>query len=78
MEYFDLTNIGLILDIIGAILLYKYGLPSTITRNQPTLLVRNYTKKETRQMIVCILLSHVGIIFLISGFVLQFIGNVKT
>ena len=77
MEYINFTNIGLILDIFGVLLLFFYGFPSKISRQKPTLVVRNYTDKENKNIIKHFLLSNITIVLIIIGFVLQLLGNFK-
>ena len=60
MEYINFTNIGLILDIFGVLLLFFYGFPSKISRQKPTLVVRNYTDKENKNIIKHFLLSNIA------------------
>jgi len=71
-----ISSIGLILDIIGAIIIYKFGLPENVDRSGTTYLIsdevdkneKDKAKKYDRN-------SSWGISFLIIGFMLQGISN---
>ena len=76
MELFSLTNIGLLLDIIGVFLLFVYGLPSKISRSQSVLLIREITPKEKKQAVRIYIMAHFAIVILIAGFILQLLGNI--
>ena len=70
-----LSPVGLLLDVIGAILIYLYGLPEEISRkgtvyivaeevdDSEKIKVTNYDRK-----------SKIGFYFLIIGFLLQFLS----
>ncbi len=70
-----ITNIGLVLDIIGALIIWKYGLPSAVTKSTHPLIFRNPTEKEKQDVNISPIMAHLGIVFLILGFCLQFLGN---
>lgn len=76
MEYFTFNNIGLTLDIIGAIIIYRYGLPSAETRSNHAVAYSDPTPKEIRDVKITKILSPLGIILLIVGFVFQLLGNI--
>jgi len=76
MEYFTLNNIGLFLDIIGAVIIYKYGLPSAETRSIHAIAFSDPSDKEKRDIKTTKVLSPVGIILLIIGFFFQLLGNI--
>lgn len=70
------STIGLLCDIIGAIILFKNGLPSNISDGS-TLVVeesekdeykRNKRNKSIKKM------AHGGLIIIIFGFILQLVG----
>lgn len=70
----DFTHLGLILDIIGAILLFLFGLPSIINTPDHITTERRLSKFEKIQNKAIAILAHLGIILLILGFILQYIG----
>ena len=76
MTIFTLTNIGLMLDIIGAIIIFKYGLPSAETRSIHALSFSDPTEKEIKDIKVSKIMSPAGILTIILGFFLQLIGNI--
>ena len=75
------NSIGLVLDIVGAIVLFKYGFPPALENNRDgTFMIsgsgdsqaeKEALKKDKQYK--C--LSMVGLIFLIIGFILQLISN---
>ncbi|MBX7204439.1 MAG: hypothetical protein K1X81_03340 [Bacteroidia bacterium] len=87
-EFNWFSSIGIILDIIGALLLFRYGLPSEYIETPPEnmgVLGANpiweedeYKKMEAdieKRNKKIIFWSRVGLGCLIIGFVLQFIGT---
>lgn len=76
MTIFSLINIGLITDIIGALIIYKFGLPSAATRSIHALSFQDPTHKEIIEIKITRFMSPVGVILLIVGFTLQLLGNI--
>ena len=70
------TNIGLIADIVGAILIFKFGLPSVETRNLHLLVLSHPTDVEKKENSFASVMSYAGITILIIGFFLQLIGSI--
>jgi hypothetical protein len=71
-----LNSIGLVLDIVGAIILFKYGLPENINRKGEVGLVTGETDaEEVAKAELYDRWGRVGLILLILGFALQLIGN---
>jgi hypothetical protein len=74
--------IGLILDIVGVLLLFKYGLPSKIEDAEGGFVLTSEGKpKEIRERIIkknkrIYFWSHFGLFLLIIGFILQVISAV--
>lgn len=71
--------IGLCFDIVGVIMLFKYGLPSKVQENADSLSLeessqKEYNRKGSNKRIIC--LSYTGIIMLIVGFVIQLLANI--
>lgn len=71
-----INSLGLIFDIIGVLILFKYGLPSNVSKNGEvgmTFLTKDnedekkYKKYKFR--------SNIGLIIIIIGFILQIISN---
>ena len=70
------TLLGLILDILGALLLWRYGLPPDIRRGGVVHLIAEHTDDaEARKAARFDRLSHVGIALLALGFALQRMGT---
>ena len=75
-----LICVGLGLDIIGVILLYRYGLSNKLPEQGMTIRWPNGeteedVKKIERDKRHIIFLSHCGITLLVLGFILQIIGT---
>ncbi len=70
-----LNSIGLIFDIVGACLLFRYGLPSKFNEPPTLLLQDGLSEKEIKanKKIQC--LANVGLICLILGFIFQLVSN---
>jgi hypothetical protein len=73
-----LTIIGLVLDIIGVIMVFKYGLPSRVkekgsafggTETSDQELKRNAGNRSIE------IRANVGLVFLLLGFVFQLVAN---
>lgn len=70
------NSIGLAFDIIGAMLMWKYGLPEQISRDGAVnIVVENVdnTEKEKAHRYDCN--AGYGIFLLVIGFVLQLVSN---
>ncbi|MBI9068744.1 MAG: hypothetical protein JEZ09_15725 [Salinivirgaceae bacterium] len=67
-------NIGLIIDIIGVILLYLFGMPEALF-NHGNFFHDFRSKEDISYINMAKYLSILGIILLIVGFALQIIGN---
>jgi len=76
MDFSNIINsIGLGLDIIGVLILFKYGLPSKMHMPPKLLLENDLAKKEKQENKNIKRWAHAGLIILLIGFILQFIGN---
>lgn len=71
-----MNSIGLIVDIIWAILLFKFWLPEDINRSGATFIITNEVNEEEKNKAqkydFC---GKVGLILLIAGFIFQLISN---
>jgi hypothetical protein len=73
-----LTNIGLFLDIIGVLFLFKYGLPSNISQTGSVNLILEQTNEnEIHKWKKYNRMSRVGLLFILIGFVLQILSNLS-
>ncbi|MGE4545851.1 MAG: hypothetical protein AB7D06_17300 [Pedobacter sp.] len=71
-----LNSGGLSLDIIGAVLIFKFGLPEPIGRDGYTyFMVRTEDDQEEKQSKTYDFLAKAGIWFLILGFAFQLLSN---
>jgi hypothetical protein len=70
-------SIGLVLDIIGVVLLFLYGLPADVTRSglSPLLLDDRPNPEELQKAKHYDRLGYLGLVLLIAGFALQLLGN---
>lgn len=71
-----LNSIGLFLDIIGVIILWRFGLPETINRKGYSYMVREEIDEEQIKRVKKYdKYSFVGLCILITGFVFQIVSN---
>ena len=81
------SQIGLICDIVGVLILFKYGLPSPYseqTLNQSFITIEMPAKKHEervkpilRRNRIIKIWAHIGLTFLVLGFLGQFVGTLK-
>ena len=71
-----LNDTGLVVDIIGAVLLFKFGLPDSINRKGHIYLITEQNNpEEERKCQQYDRFGKLGLIFIIIGFLLQVISN---
>jgi len=71
-----ISSIGLILDIIGAIIIFRFGLPENISRTGNQYIVTSRKdQSEIDKAKLYDFMSLIGISLLIIGFILQGIAN---
>ena len=71
-----INTIGLIIDIIGIILLFKFGLPSEVSKTGDVLLLLEETNEsEKRKWIRYNTWSKIGLGLIIIGFLFQIWSN---
>lgn len=71
-----LNSIGLVLDIVGAVMLWRYGLPETISREGRKFLVTGQIDEADKARAARHdFLSKIGIFLLITGFSLQLLSS---
>ena len=68
---YDLNNIGLILNLIGALLLFIFGTPFRWDTSN-NIIWRDPTKKQKFKKKLSDILSSLGMFLVIIGFTLQF------
>ena len=70
------NDLGLIIDIAGALLLFKYGLPADIDRNGHTYRITSeIDHDEVRKGQLYDRRGKAGLVMLVIGFALQLISN---
>jgi hypothetical protein len=69
-----ISSIGLFLDILGAIIIFLYGVPKIIPVGGNVIVVagKNEEEEKKEERYECI--ARVGLGFLILGFILQLVG----
>lgn len=73
----DVSSVGLIADLVGAVLLFKYGLPGELNTSGTKYAVYNECTPEEKAFIArAKWLSKTGLTLLIVGFALQLVGSV--
>ena len=77
MSWFSLNNIGLTADILGVILIWKFGVPNDIRpEGESFLLIGKGDKEEIQKAKLYKIWQTMGLILLIIGFLSQLIGNI--
>lgn len=70
------SSVGLCLDIIGAVLVWRYGLPSEVDpEGRQFIAASDRDPNEVAKARVYRRLQHLGIGSLVVGFTLQLVGN---
>lgn len=71
-----INDIGLLLDIIGAILLFKFGLPASISREGHIhLITEQVDEEEKKKGKLYDKWGKIGLGLLVIGFIFQLISN---
>ncbi|MBC7557527.1 MAG: hypothetical protein H7195_11265 [Chryseobacterium sp.] len=71
-----INSIGLVFDIIGVILLFKYGLPSEVSKTGAIGLIMEQTdESEVAKWRKYNLFSKIGLSFILVGFLFQLVSN---
>ena len=69
------SSLGLILDIAGALLIWRFGLPPAVSRDgRTTVAWLGADKSEIEKSKLYDRLSHLGVGLLVSGFLFQLLG----
>jgi hypothetical protein len=75
----SINCIGLVLDIIGVVVLFKYGLPADVSPGGIIGLALEQTdKKEAERFIQYQWRSRLGLTAILAGFAIQLISNFVT
>tara|TARA_R110000796_G_scaffold252631_3_gene389366 strand:- start:27960 stop:28196 length:237 start_codon:yes stop_codon:yes gene_type:complete len=71
-----INTIGLVFDIIGVLMLFKYGLPSEISKEGTVFLaVQKSDESEKKKWKKYNFWSKVGLVLILIGFTFQIISN---
>ena len=71
-----ISSAGLVLDIIGAVLIWRFGLPPSVRREGHSyLLLEGTDEAEKAKAARYDRYGQIGIGLLITGFLLQLVGN---
>lgn len=74
-----INSVGLVLDIVGATLLWRYGLPAEISRTGAQTLIEQQTNEaEVKEAARYDRVASWGFLSLVAGFVLQLVSNFVT
>ena len=66
---------GLIFDIIGVLILWKFGLPESISKTGAQFIItEEANEEEIAKAVKYDAFAGIGLIFIITGFILQFIS----
>lgn len=68
--------LGLVFDIVGAVILFKFGLPEEISRSGAiSLVIEGTDQDEVKKGRLYDRWGRIGLILLILGFIFQFASN---
>ena len=71
-----INSLGLLLDIAGVIMVWRYGLPDTLSREGAQYIVTGQTDQAEKAKAARFdVLSKVGLALIMGGFTLQLISN---
>ena len=72
-----LNIIGLILDILGVLMLFKYGLPPEVSKDGAVYLICiEHDEEEIKKARKYVRFSTIALTLLIVGFVIQILANI--
>lgn len=71
----NLNSIGLCLDIIGVLMLFKFGLPEDVRRDGAYFLAIGKQNKEAEKAKRYDCFAKVALMLIVVGFILQFIHS---
>jgi hypothetical protein len=70
------NSIGLVFDIAGVVMVWRYGLPQTLSREGVQYIITEQTDEAEKAKAARFdLLSRIGLILIIGGFALQLLSN---
>ena len=69
------NTVGLILDIFGVVLLFRFGLPPDVSRDGTVRLALGTDEREARKGKLYERLSWTALGLIVTGFVLQIVGT---
>ncbi len=80
MCHLSLSQYGLVADIIGVLLLFRYGFPSKMESTEGEFMITESVSDERRRTIEKTnrnirIIGYSGLVLIIVGFILQFIGS---
>jgi hypothetical protein len=70
-----LASFGLFLDLLGAVIVFYFGVPEVINRSGGIIVTFGHDKNAENRAKKYERISRVGICFLITGFLIQIIAN---
>jgi len=71
-----INSLGLFFDILGAIAIFKFGIPKKIDKNgHQYLILEQIDDGEKKKAKKYEKLSYIGLTLIIIGFIMQLIGN---
>lgn len=78
----NLTVLGLILNMVGSVLIWQYGIPSVPIKDNGVLILARHDSKENEishqnEIDRCVFLSNLGMGLLAGGFFLQFMAAIR-
>jgi hypothetical protein len=74
-----INSTGLVLDIIGVVIIWRYGLPEPLSREGAVYIIAEQSDQaEKLKAARYDLLSKIGLVLVLGGFVFQLLSNFVT
>lgn len=76
-QFISYNNIGLILDVIGAVIIFVFGISSGLNKEGASGWILENSNEMKKKAIFYDWISRGGLFLIILGFIFQIIGNVR-
>lgn len=77
-ELFTITNLGLFFDIVGATLMFFFGVPSGLSKDGSVGWEAEDSNEQRIKAAKFDCVARIGLTLLILGFILQLIGSISS
>lgn len=77
-ELFTMTSLGLFLDVVGAVLIFFFGVPTGLNKDGSVGWEVEDSKEQRIKAAKYDCVARVGLVLLILGFILQLLGSIRS